>query len=130
VIPLDGSEEWDMFKLPKRRILRKKKDFQTVYRYGRSYANRYLVLYVFQTKEHSGQVGFAAGKKLGNAVVRNRVKRLLRESYRLNQNCIRDGVALLMVGRHALVDEKCGVAQKAFLSLGRKAGIFTREEGK
>lgn len=119
-----------MFQLPKRRILRKKKDFQTVYRCGRSYANRYLVLYVFPTAELGGRVGFAAGKKLGNAVVRNRVKRLLRESYRLHQNRIRDGIALLMVGRQALTGEKCDVAQRAFLSLGKRAGIFTSEEGK
>ena len=119
-----------MFNLPKRRILRKKKDFQTVYRYGRSYANRYLVLYVFRDEGLGGKVGFAAGKKLGNAVVRNRVKRLLRESYRLHQRKVRPGVALLLVGRHALVGEKCAAAQRAFLGLGKKAGIFLSEEGR
>lgn len=113
-----------MFKLPKRKILRQKKDFQRVYRHGRSYANRYLVLYVFPSVELEGKVGFAAGKKLGNAVVRNRVKRLLRESYRKHQEKVKPKVALLLVGRHALVEEKCAVAEEAFLLLGRKAGIF------
>ncbi len=113
-----------MFKLPKRKILRQKKDFQRVYRCGRSYANRYLVLYVFPSEELEGKVGFAAGKKLGNAVIRNRVKRLLRESYRMNQEKVKPDIALLLVGRHALVGEKCSTAQEAFLSLGRKAGIF------
>ncbi len=113
-----------MLKLPKRKILRQKKDFQTVYRYGRSYANRYLVLYVLESEDLGGKVGFAAGKKLGNAVVRNRVKRLLRESYRLSQDKVRPGIALLLVGRRALVDEKCAVAQEALLGIGKKAGIF------
>ena len=116
-----------MLKLPKRRILRQNKEFQTVYRYGRSYANRYLVLYVFAANGLGDKVGFAAGKKLGNAVVRNRVKRLLRESYRLNQHAVKDGVCLLLVGRKPVVDVKYAVVEKAFLSLGRKAGIFRQE---
>lgn len=117
-----------MLRLPKRKILRQRKEFQTVYRFGRSYANRCLVIYVFPSEELAGKVGFAAGKKLGNAVVRNRVKRLLRESYRLHRERIRPGIALLLMGRHALVGEKCPVAEKAFLDLGRRAGIFLPEE--
>lgn len=119
-----------MFGLPKKKILRQKKEFQEVYRSGRSYANRYLVLYVFPSEKLGGKVGFAAGKKLGNAVVRNRMKRLLRESYRLHQSLVRPGVALLLVGRQSLVGEKCDVAQRAFLSLGKKAGIFREEKSK
>ena len=75
-----------MLGLPRKCILKKKKDFQAVYSRGKSYANRFLVLYVFQSKEFQGKVGFAAGRKLGNAVKRNRIKRLLRESYRLHQD--------------------------------------------
>ena len=116
-----------MFNLPKRRILKKNKDFQKVYRYGRSYANRYLVLYVFAANGLEGRVGFAAGKKLGNAVMRNRVKRLLRESYRLNQSLLLPEYDLLLVGRKAAVDMKYAIVEKAFLNLGRKAGILRQE---
>ena len=116
-----------MFNLPKRRILKKNKDFQKVYRYGRSYANRYLVLYVFTANGLEGRVGFAAGKKLGNAVMRNRVKRLLRESYRLNRPLLLPEYDLLLVGRKAAVDVKYAIVEKAFLNLGRKAGILRQE---
>ena len=71
--------------LPRRLMLKRSACFQRVYRAGRSYANRYLVLYVFHLHEGDpkplyGEVGFAAGKKLGCAVRRSRVKRLLRET--------------------------------------------------
>lgn len=113
-----------MLTLPRKRIIKRRSDFQRVYRVGRSYANRYFVLYVFPAANIRGRVGFAAGKKLGCAVVRNRVKRLLRESYRLHQELLRDDVALLLVGRKAMVEAKCQAVEKAFLKVGKKAGIF------
>lgn len=113
-----------MYKLPKRRILRKNKDFQRVYRYGRSYADRYIVLYVFSAPPMVKNVGFAAGKKLGNAVVRNRVKRLLRETYRLNQKNLPENHCILLVGRKAAVDSSYKVMEKSFRSLCRKAKMY------
>ena len=113
-----------MLGLPRSRILKKKKDFQAVYSRGKSYANRFLVLYVFRSNGFQGKVGFAAGKKLGNAVKRNRIKRLLRESYRMHQSEIEEGVSLLLVGRKAALAVKCQELEMAFLALGRKAGIM------
>lgn len=118
-----------MYNLRKRRILRRKSDFQRVYRSGRSFANRYMVLYVLKTgNREQGLVGFAAGKKLGNAVTRNRVKRLLRESYRKNQLPLKKGYNLLLVGRIAAVPEKCKTLEKAFRSLARKAGLWEEKQ--
>lgn len=113
-----------MLTLPRRRIIKRRSDFQRVYRSGRSFANRYFVLYVFPSDGVRGRVGFAAGKKLGCAVTRNRVKRLLRETYRLNQDRVREDAALLLVGRKPIVDVKCPVVERAFLQLGQQAGIF------
>ena len=109
-------------------MLKRRSDFQRVYRTGRSWANRYFVLYAFESDRLEGKVGFAAGKKLGCAVTRNRVKRLLRETYRHHQDLVRPGLALLLVGRKAMVNVKCDVVEKAFLSLGRKAGVFRENE--
>ena len=113
-----------MYKLPKQNILRKNKQFQSVYRYGKSYANRIMVIYVLSNKDTQRKVGFAAGKRLGNAVVRNRVKRLLRETYRLNQHKLKLGFDLLLVGRKPMVDVKYKVVSKAFGDLCTKARIL------
>jgi ribonuclease P protein component len=117
-----------MLTLPRKRMLKRRSDFQRVYRTGRSWANRYFVLYAFESDRLEGKVGFAAGKKLGCAVTRNRVKRLLRETYRHHQDLVRPGLALLLVGRKAMVNVKCDVVEKAFLSLGKKAGVFKENE--
>lgn len=117
-----------MLTLPRKKILKRRSDFQRVYRIGRSWANRYFVLYVFESEVLAGKVGFAAGKKLGCAVVRNRVKRLLRESYRKHQAELKPGLAFLLVGRKAMVDVKCDTVERSFISLGRRAGIFTDTE--
>ena len=77
-----------------------------------------------ESERLAGKVGFAAGKKLGCAAVRNRVKRLLRECYRLHQDDLRDGIAVLLVGRKAMADAKYGEIERAYLTLGKKMGIF------
>ena len=100
-----------MFELNKSEILRDKRDFNDVYSNGRSYVNKNLVIYVLNDENYNGKVGFAAGKKLGGAVVRNRVKRLLREAYRLNKKN----------------DAKVDVAIKAFRELCKKAKLMTND---
>ena len=103
--------------LARKKMLKDKKAFQRVYEKGRSFVNRDIVLYM-------GLVGFAAGKKLGCAVVRNRVKRLLREAYRKHQDELKEGYAIILVGRKPIIDKKGQEVECTYLSLGRKAGIF------
>ncbi len=114
-----------MYKLPRRRMLKDKKDFQRVRHCGRSYADRCLVMYVLKDAgELSGMAAFAAGKKLGCAVVRTRMKRIMREAYRLNQDKIVDSAAVILVGRKAAIGVKSGVMEKSFLKLAGRAGIL------
>jgi ribonuclease P protein component len=115
-----------IYKLSKQGILHKNKNFQAVYKAGKSYANRMIVLYVLSTNSDARRVGFAAGKKLGGAVVRNRVKRLLRASYRLNQYKLINGIDLLLVGRQAAVKSNAMAVGKAFIHLCEKAKILAK----
>ena len=66
--------------------LKKNKDFQLTYKKGKSYANRYLVMYVRKNGTSGNRLGLSVSKKVGNSVVRHRVTRLLRESYRLQED--------------------------------------------
>ncbi len=115
-----------IYKLSKQGILHKNKKFQAVYKLGKSYANRMVVLYVLPNNENTRRIGFAAGKKLGCAVIRNRVKRLLRESYRLNQSQLITGVDLVLVGRQAAIKSDCMTVAKAFVNLCSKAKILAK----
>ena len=112
-----------MFELNKSEILRDKRDFNAVYSKGRSYANKNIVIHVLHDERYNGKVGFAAGKKLGGAVVRNRVKRLLRETYHLCKKNLRSDCALIIMGRKNLVDAKVDVAIKSFRDICKKAKL-------
>ncbi|MBQ7476934.1 MAG: ribonuclease P protein component [Selenomonadaceae bacterium] len=113
-----------MFQLSKEEILRDNREFNEVYSKGKSYVNKNLVIHVLHDERYNGKVGFAAGKKLGSAVVRNRVKRLLRETYRLCKKNLRSDCALVILGRKNLVDAKVDAAIESFIEICKKAKLF------
>ena len=90
--------------------LKKNQDFQTVYRGGKSYANKYLVMYVMDSGREDTRIGISASKKVGNSVVRHRFARLVRESFRLNKD-------IIVVARAAAKDKNFDKIESAFLHL-------------
>lgn len=79
--------------------LKKNRDFQNVYRRGRSYANRLLVMYVLENGSTSNRIGISVSKKVGNSVVRHHLTRLVRENYRLREEMFNSGLDIVVVAR-------------------------------
>ena len=80
--------------------LKKNSDFKCVYRSGRSYANKYLVMYVLENNSDKNRIGISVSKKVGNSVVRHRITRLIRESYRLHENIFNSGLDIVVIARN------------------------------
>ena len=91
-------------------------------------ANHYLVLYARKNRLGINRVGVTVGKKLGHAVVRNRVRRRLREVYRLNEQMFTPGWDIVVVARGRCVEAEFGKLTNAYLSLAEKAGLLCPEE--
>lgn len=92
-------------------------------------ANRAAVLYVLpQRPSGTSQIGFAAGKKLGKAVVRNRVKRRIKEAVRLLWPRVKPGVSLVIIARQAAKDMPFLQLQARVEELLGRAGVL-RVEG-
>ncbi len=110
----------------KRRRLSRSGDFERVYREGRSHASRHLVVYAFPRAENDGEarLGVSVGRKLGGAVERNRIKRLLREAFWANAEALRPGHDFVIVARPAAGElEGEGAIEEALRSVLADAGL-------
>ncbi|WP_368293456.1 ribonuclease P protein component [Dehalobacter sp. TBBPA1] len=102
--------------------LKKKTDFQSVFTNGKSYASRQVVIYIF--RGHNKKFGFIASKKVGNAVKRNRAKRLMREAVRLNIDGLKMDCEMILIARAAINKATLQEVEKSVLYIWRKAGIY------
>lgn len=76
------------------------KDFQAIFKKGKSFANRQLVIYYMKKKDQEHfRVGLSVGKKIGNAVVRNRIKRYLRQAFHELGNDIESSYDMIIIAR-------------------------------
>lgn len=99
--------------------LRKNRQFQFVYKYGKSYSNKYLVMYIKENGLGINRIGISVSKKVGNSVVRHRVKRLVKESYRLHENIFNSGLDMVIVARVGAGDVDFYKIEKALLHLAK-----------
>ena len=79
--------------------LKKNRDFQVVYRQRNSHANRLLIMYVSKNQLEKNRLGISVSKKVGNSVVRHRLARLIRESYRLDEQSFLLGFDIVVIAR-------------------------------
>lgn len=97
--------------------IKKNRDFQVVYKTGKSYANKLLIMYAVYMEAGDTRIGISVSKKVGNSVVRHRVTRLIRESYRLNKEKIKTGLDIVVVARPAAKDSGYKMIESAYMHL-------------
>lgn len=97
--------------------------FQRLYR-TRAQANGFLVLYARPNKTGKNRIGITVSKKLGKAHIRNRVRRRLREVYRLNEERFAPGWDIVVVARSRAIDAPFAELTRGYLALAQKAGVL------
>ncbi len=101
--------------------------FRRLYYKGTSAGNRYLVIYCRRNSLQVSRLGLTVSTKLGKAVVRNRMRRRLREVYRLHEEKLQPGFDIVVVARSAAVDADFSKLQSAFRHVADKVGLEVKE---
>lgn len=110
--------------------LKKNIDFQNVYSSGKSYANRYLVMYVLENQSNKNRIGISVSKKVGNSVIRHHLTRLVRESYRLHEDMFNSGLDIVVIARVTARGVSFREIESALLHLGGLHKIIHQENKK
>ncbi len=107
--------------------LRTKKDFKNVFDNGKSLANRYLAMFFLvkgSNDKGCSQVGFITSKKCGKANIRNRIRRLLKEAYRLNKHRLKEKAYIILISRPPIRSLGLKEAEKSLLNLWKRARLI------
>ena len=104
--------------------MKKTKDFHNVYENGKSYANRFIVLYVWENGCYTNRLGIYCSTKIGNSIVRHRFSRLVREAYRLQENVFNSGLDIVVVARACAREASFFDIQDSLIRLAGKARIM------
>ncbi|MBC8080321.1 MAG: ribonuclease P protein component [Gorillibacterium sp.] len=111
--------------MQKEHRLAKREDFNRVYRRGKSVANLQFVVYVLPRKEQGPfRLGVSVSKKLGNAVVRNRIRRTMKEIVRLSQEDFLPDVDFVVIARKPVVDLEYEDMRKCLFHVLKKASLL------
>ncbi len=97
----------------------KNKDFQIVYKDGKSHANKYLVMYIYNNESSHNRLGISVSKKVGNSVVRHRITRLIRESYRKQEDLFQKGWDIVVIARAGAKGRTYQEIESALIHLGK-----------
>ncbi len=111
--------------MKKKYRVKKNKDYQKVYHKGKSVANRQLVLYLYpQPNQTHFRVGLSVGKKMGNAVQRNKIKRYLRQAVQELENSIKPDIDFLLIARPNITGRSYHEVKQSVIHVMKLAGIL------
>jgi len=104
-------------------------EFRRLYSKGRSAGTPLLVVYCRKNRRNTNQIGITVSNKLGKAVQRNRIRRRLREIYRLNEHRLARGMDMVIVARMKSREAAYADLEKAFLSACRRLDVLAEKTG-
>jgi ribonuclease P protein component len=105
--------------------LTRNKDFRTLYARGKQSAGVYLVVYSRPNRRESIRLGLTVSTKLGNAVIRNRIRRRLREAIRLQEHRFRKGIDIVVVARAKALNAPFPALQQELVRMSEKMNLLT-----
>lgn len=108
--------------------LKGNRDFRKTYDTGKSFANKYLVIFFVENGLENNRVGIAVTKKLGKSTVRNKIKRRIREAYRLNNYRVKQGYDIVFLTRVSAKEVGYKELESAVLHLLKLAGLLKKGE--
>ena len=108
--------------------LKKRYQFNYVYKSGEHYSHEHIVLYVSPSKTKSIKVGFAVTKKIGHAVVRNKIRRRLREIVKIQLPKLKQNYNIIVVAKENVSEASFDKLTLEFNKLLKKANLFYEED--
>lgn len=105
-------------------------EFKKVYSKGKTYWNRNLVIYIKKNDIGQNRVGYSITKKVGNSVIRNKIRRRLKEIYRLNYNNFKGNYDIIIIPKKNVVDISYKELESAMLHILGLAGIYKKKSDK
>ncbi len=104
--------------------IKKNDEFRRIYKNGKSYANKYIVMYIYENEGQTNRIGISVSKKVGNSVVRHRLTRLIREVFRLNEDYLKKGYDIIVIVRNNSKDLDYKKMESAYLHLCKLHNIL------
>lgn len=108
--------------------VKKNYEFHRVFRKGKYFAGKFIILYALKNYHGKSRLGITASKKVGKSVKRNRLRRLIKENYRLYENFVKEGYDLVFVARNSLSTPDFYDIKKEMKFLLKKLNVFDQEK--
>lgn len=112
--------------LKKKYRVKKNKEFQEIFQKGKSFANRQFVIYILQRPDQQHfRIGLSVSKKLGNAVMRNQIKRYIRQAFYEMENDLRNDYDYIIIARKPVTDMNFFEIKKSLIHVLKLANVYT-----
>ena len=123
---VNGSARADALTFSKSRRLARSAEFHRVKSEGAAHRGALLILGILETEDndHPFRAGFVTSKRVGNAIVRNRVRRRIREAVRQHQHAVRTGLWIVLIARPGAAKATYGQLEHEWLRLAKRASIL------